>query len=183
MRVYLAGKVSHNCWRHRAVPELYGALGELNQWLCPTALADADLARISRGLEFPVLEGAVFDHHDYVGPYFLGCDHGCWLSDHFHRPRHGLSGLRREAIRSACLAAVNRADLVFAWVDREDCYGTLVELGYARCAMKKVAVAGPRRLPELWFAESLANLTDFDHADPVEALAAVPDRLDRGGTP
>jgi nucleoside 2-deoxyribosyltransferase len=37
--------------------------------------------------------------------------------------------------------AIQRADLVFAWIDSPDCYGTILEIGYARAMNKVVVVA------------------------------------------
>jgi len=60
MRIYLAGKIAKNDWRHEVVTNLGRALVIGDQW--------------SR---WPVLEKAVFGAHDYVGPFFISDDHGC----------------------------------------------------------------------------------------------------------
>jgi hypothetical protein len=66
MKFYLAGKVSKNCWRHTLVRDLRDAM----------ALDGGceESTRLPR--RFPVMTDAVDGGHDYVGPCFVGCDHG-----------------------------------------------------------------------------------------------------------
>ena len=74
IRIYLAGKITKNGWRKEIVPQLRSA------WGAP-CLDAADWRDIDP-LEFYL--GGV--HFHYVGPYFVGCDHGC-----FHGPNsHGI---------------------------------------------------------------------------------------------
>lgn len=137
MKIYLAGKISKNCWRHGIVKDL------------------RDTEPTDR-----ILPGAIFDKHDYVGPFFESCDHGC---NHI-LASHGASvetcGVlevdedRRRAVRRRCLEGVAQADLVFAWVDDVTCFGTLFEIGYAHGLKKKIVLAAPAMPPELWFAFS-----------------------------
>jgi hypothetical protein len=139
MRIYLAGKVEKNCWRHDIITRLRRVETSPGHW--------------------PILRGAVFGH-DYVGPYFVSCDHGC-----YHGPgQHGMGGRQpqvcvdvqytRSAIVSSCLAAIDKADLVFAWLPTQDAYGSIFELGYAHAQQKHLVVAtpDPKYLPDVWFA-------------------------------
>src|SRR5262245_44160638 len=147
MRIYLAGKVRKNCWRNGVVDRFQEVMDGLNRRICPSGLDWDELDRISRDFTFPVLKRAVFGRHDYVGPYFLGCDHGCWHGPGSHglggygHGYHDLGELRRESVRDACLVALRRADLVFAWVDTPDCFGTIAEVGYARALGAEVVIA------------------------------------------
>ena len=72
MKIYLAGKIGKNDWRHDIVG---------------TCLSDAcsdfyaygrqdETAQIA--MEWPVLPKAIFAEYDYTGPYFVACDHGCF---------------------------------------------------------------------------------------------------------
>lgn len=103
------------------------------------------------------------------GPWFFNPSTGSdWESrgphafaDSAEKIDHGVySGLlsNPHAISFACLNSIVRAELVFAWIDSRDCYGTLVELGYYRRAPGGVlVVATPEWDRELWFAASLAD--------------------------
>lgn len=142
-RVYMAGKVAKQDWRH----DLVGPY-----------LRNVEL-RYDRAenLVHPMSAYAI-DGLEYAGPFFLADDHGC-----FHGPHsHGFGALHwpdcavgdvsdevaraseriygnggewaktREIIHRSCLNWLQSSDVVFAWVESWDAYGTLVELGYAR---------------------------------------------------
>jgi very-short-patch-repair endonuclease len=107
----------------------------------------------------------------YVGPYFIGCDHGCCHgdSDHGAGPRcigeelaHNL-GSTQHTVVERCNQAIKDCDVFFAWLE-EPCtaYGTLVELGIAVGLGKTVIVASPRTEEfhydsDLWFAFKQAD--------------------------
>lgn len=107
-RVYMAGKIAKNDWRHGLVPDLRGHLHE----------------------DGPVCCG----WFTYVGPFFVSCDHGCR-----HRPgSHGVAGAGCDAeyISPASVlhrnqAALQSADLIFAYITAPDCHGTNFEIGFA----------------------------------------------------
>ena len=116
--VYLAGKIRKHCWRHQMISGLRD-----HSW------GDGPLQQ---------------DGFIYIGPFFIGCDHGC-----FHnRNSHGNVAIRGDnlcpgrdsnaefdaphlEVATLCLEALVKADLIFCYVDTVDCYGTLVEIGYA----------------------------------------------------
>jgi len=123
-------------------------------------------------LGWPILKGAVTGGFDYVGPYFTACDHGCAHSrDHPHGygGLHGLMGtptcfsfpMSEEQVRDLCFRAIDRSEIVFAWIDEEECYGTMLELGYAAKAGKFLFVAWPSDfcIDDFWLSVSLANVT------------------------
>ncbi len=139
--IYLAGKVSHTCWRHRVVEGLRGV-----------------------GEPFPdVMEGAIHGHH-YTGPFFEGDDHGSYHGKTQHGvlpagiPTAGLSGERLKVARRA-LRGIDTCNLFFAWIDARDCYGTLFEIGYAAAIGKRVyiGVAEGFDAREFWFSLTLAT--------------------------
>jgi hypothetical protein len=185
VRIYLAGKVRKGCWRHQVVPGLRGAWRE-GAGACPDGVVDwcnyeDALDSDGRGL-WPVLPGAIFGEHDYVGPYFASCDHGCYHG----RGQHGVAARTgqvrsehephnaaeiRPLVVSACLAAVRRADLVFAWVESPDCYGTLVEVGYAFSWGITVAAYGPGLTADLWFLGEIC--ADGGRAGPDDLEACL----------
>lgn len=149
-RIYLAGKIAKNDWRSQVVA---GGLRSV--------IADHNFD--DYGSDWPIVDG-VFDTFHYVGPYFVGCDHGCGHGPATHgygtagcidwRNEHDPRGLAREA----CLSAIEACDVFYAWVDDETAYGTLVEIGYAEAHGKTIILDGsamhvdPLKENELWFA-------------------------------
>jgi hypothetical protein len=96
----------------------------------------------------------------YAGPHIYYQHNYCIENN------HGESG--SDAFVNAC-AGISKADLVFAWVDRLDCFGTIAEIGAAH-KQRVVVVAGPKRFDELWFVYRMADLTIFDKPDPRPAM-------------
>jgi nucleoside 2-deoxyribosyltransferase len=146
-RIYLAGKIAKNDWRHKLVPQL-------------------------RGTEWP---GAPIECESFVycGPFFAGCDHGCAHGP----TRHGVVSdspcqddqqtMTDEQIRDLVIAtntnALGIADVVFAYVDCMTAYGTLVELGAAYAMGKQVVLMfgsnlQPDDRSELWYAHRQADV-------------------------
>lgn len=168
--VYLAGPIAKNDWRHSIVTGLRGesALRQGEDWD-----------------DWPIMERAIFGDHHYVGPYFLSCDHGCFHGQATHGcgetngctpgvpcgpesaiPAEALweceGELRRDYVARQCVAAISRCSVIFAWIDRPDCYGTLVELGYAarlnderNAWLPKIFMAGPGMTDEHWLLSKL----------------------------
>lgn len=165
MRIYLAGKVGKNDWRHSIVgPDLRGANGAGN-WR-------------DEQIRFG-------ERYVYTGPFFVGCDHGCshfsgehgvgseycvprlesandFVGDFDRRMRApgdvttgDSSALHydRICIFDKCREAIDESDLVFAWLDDPTAHGTLWELGFAAGRGIPTAVGIPERFDatDLWF--------------------------------
>lgn len=144
MKIYLAGKIGKGDWRHGIVDGLRDATSRVDRPWQPLA-------------------GAIFGRHDYAGPFFVGCDHGC-----AHGPdSHGIGAdgagsclmpvFTREEVVTRCLAAILNANLVFAWLDASDAHGTLIEIGYAMGSCHHVVIAMPPEFHDVWFAEHLPS--------------------------
>lgn len=169
MKIYLAGKITANDWRHTIVPALRAGEPLVYQ---STGPRDHDSMPV---FGFPVLQGAIFGVHDYVGPFFVSCDHGCY----HHAESHGVGAWddewgghgdpyncqvatenlpRRAEVVRVCLEAIDRADVVFAWFDDPNCHGTLTEVGYAVAKGKRLwaGFGAPGLWSDLWFARSAA---------------------------
>ena len=138
--VYLAGKIRKHCWRHQLISSL----------------------RESVWRDGPLQQKNFF----YIGPFFIGCDHGCFHNNNSHgnvaiRGANLCPGRDSNAEFDAphletatrCLEAIIKADLVFCYIDAADCYGTLVEIGYALAHDVPLVVA---------FAPSIASPADND---------------------
>lgn len=139
-RVYLAGKVAKNDWRHTHFTGLrssysWDALEVEQPW--PECVDDA------------LAEGV-----GYVGPFFVSCDHGCaHLFDHGVGQCNGDTHdntIHREWVAKQCLQAIERAQIVIAKVD-DDAHGTLVEIGYALALKKVVFIVAGDNAYEAWF--------------------------------
>jgi hypothetical protein len=79
------------------------------------------------------------------------------------RSGYGLSADERGKIHSSVFAInrlrLHRADLVFAFLETADCYGSLIELGWAHAWGKPIALRLPpdETSDELWMAAHTAT--------------------------
>lgn len=127
--LYLAGKISKNDWRHTLIPGL-----REHSWS-----------------DDPIHTS----HFSYVGPFFASCDHGCG-----HNPgSHGAvqectePHYTRRDVVDLNMAALVKANLVFAYINAPDCYGTVMEIGWAIANGKRVVMAFAPDLndDDFWF--------------------------------
>ncbi len=134
-RIFIAGKIRRYCFRHDLVPGLRSG------WDGRVALQ--------------------CDGFTYVGPFMDACDHGCR-----HGPgSHGVLGVAGsgcegvEATRSEVYQrnefGIRVADLVVAYIDAPDCYGTIFELGCAaRAGTPYVVLFAPGiDAPDFWYPQ------------------------------
>lgn len=141
IRVYLAGKIGKSDWRHNVFP----------------GLSRANQIEMGQGKEqVDSIQHPVVLNLQYVGPFFLSCDHGCFhgVSGHGRGVKSLLEPLMDPSLDSApdaacaecgisgtdrsprevfekCRGWLREADIVFAWIDSPDAFGTLVEIGMA----------------------------------------------------
>lgn len=171
VRWYLAGSIDgFDDWRSGIVRE-WGSAGR--RWY--------ETWKDGSPPDWPLLEDGVLDLRGWscVGPYYAMPAHGgdvhsgMYVGDGSHCAQHETGGggghfdlrdcVDRSCIRDLCLGAIDRADAVFAWISDPACYGTLIELGYARAKGLPIWVAfdsstleaGVRG--EMWFAEFLSE--------------------------
>lgn len=171
--IYCAGKIAKNDWRN--LRGQWGSDGGLPEpW-------------------WPTLPGHAHGF-DYVGPFFMGDDHGCGHgpSTHGCGQPEGMCGEAyptpgRDGVLIFCLDAIARCDIFFAWLDGLTAYGTLVEIGYARALRKQIIIATPSPpgrsrthddewendgLSDLWFAFECASRV-ITASSPNEAIATL----------
>lgn len=153
LRIYLAGAIEKHCWRHQIVPELRGVIGVGDEEHFHTD----DLWTLS--IKNTNGDNPVLGRHIYVGPFFLSCDHGCAHGDMSHGAGadgrfYCGDGFKRDQVRSFCKQQIDSADLVFAWINRADAYGTIWELGYAAAKKKTLVVRWPEDfdISEMWLS-------------------------------
>lgn len=170
--VYLAGKITKNGWRHEL--PLKADIG-YTDWSQKSQNANEVLPA------WETIPNGLGDGIHLTGPFFVGCDHGC-----AHRGgAHGITGgcissvATREATVKLCLDAIEKSDIVFAWIDTDDAYGTLVELGYAKGKGKRIIVAHPPETyfrgvaldesnistrSDIWFLNTMADVEIAEHS-------------------
>ena len=163
LKIYLAGKIRKNCWRHKLVSKLREKSWDSSPVDCGGWL--------------------------YTGPFFSACDHGC-----YHTPSgHGSinlnanlcdainSSMTRADIHNQCLVAITRCDILLAYIDEHECYGTVAEIQIALCQGKRVVVAFSPEVAnplhnEFWFVTHLARTHYYI---TVDALPKLIDDLSR----
>ena len=164
--IYLAGKIAKNDWRHEIVTNLRDWVHETEQYWEGGNIQDL--------WEWPTLPNSVFAQFSYVGPFFIGCDHGCYHGQNSHGYEDNGCGsegtFSRKQVTTLCKVAIQKCDLFFAWIDTTDCYGTIVEIGYAASLGKRVLIAGPHQFDDMWFVYEMAEETNFEYNKPSQAL-------------
>lgn len=168
---YLAGKITGTHWRDEIVPEW----SEENSSTYSEAFYEYDFDKTWAVVPnaVAVMEGIRLH---YAGPWWRdvmgghGCSHDSvsphgysskqeWYEHQGQRfaPTEEEIHSRRDEVGRAVATAICAADLFFAWIDSADCFGTLVEIGYAKALGKAVVVATSSHLPstvldEMWLA-------------------------------
>lgn len=199
---YLAGKIRAGDWRQSLLADgmqLRSDLAANRQG--EYAYNCADVIPGDYMPDWPIAEGALIGGHNFAGPYFMSCDHGC-----YHGPgSHGVKAVggqwghwdgkdawdeRQALVFQRCMSAIQRSDVVFAWIEAAasidgsslyTCYGTLVELGIAYQMGKHIWIGYPRQLNEtqLWFAEQTATASSWGES-PLNAFTTL---LKQAGLP
>jgi hypothetical protein len=162
-RFYLAGKIGADNWR--------------------STILQGQLAPFDPREGFPVSYRAVLGVLDYTGPYFVDMSHDLQSVSEHGVPSTGESSrhwddmsdneITRMFVVQYCFEAIERSDVVFAWIDRADAYGTLVELGFAASKQKTIWIASPGRFVDMWFAEEIAEQTCFSEGTARNALLSL----------
>jgi hypothetical protein len=160
---YLAGKISMNDWRKCVVMELRGHVINVHD-IYDTSPANT------------YIDGL------YVsGPFFIACDHGCYHGHETHGVgaydpndcmyEHGITpelcegaGVPKNMVPKLCMEQIDMSNFVFAYIDSDTCYGTLLEIGYAIGNKIPVAVMFSNRklCKDMWFIAESASIV-FNH--------------------
>ncbi len=151
-KIYLAGKITKDCWRHKLIRGLRGA-----DWK-----------------DSPLHCSHYYPSFYYVGPFFTSCDHGCFHGD----SKHGMSGgsvswcnediyISKRGVFGRCIKGVECSDVIFAYISTRDAFGTLAELGVALYLKKHVVICyGPEVTSEIkddfWFVNSPSKKVYFN---------------------
>lgn len=143
---YLAGKITGTDWRDAIVPNWSE---ENHSWTYSHALWNWDQAK--RWSVVPAVCSVNGVTLDYAGPWWrdVFCHGRATSSYEPHGYGDDLGNLIneqsdstiRQEIAAAVSSAVLASDMVFAWIDSDDAYGTLFEIGMAAGLDKCVVVA------------------------------------------
>lgn len=153
--IYLAGKISPtNDWRGKIMTD--------NFRVCSFGGYDViDYGGKKFLADEAIIDIPETDNLKTCGPFFLSCDHSC-----FHGvSSHGLGAnqepciqeneirFSEQDVKDICLSQINRSDLVLAYIDSPDCYGTLYEISYAESKDIPVIIVfeTPKLKQDMWF--------------------------------
>lgn len=176
MKVYLAGKIDdvHGAWRNDLIAKRVNMDLKKNVpgWVYFTP--ERRVGFSDNPNQWPDSGWSkVLDKFDYTGPYRhevisddkdwsnLGVYHGTeWAGSHGEIYDEGA----KRFITRSCLKAIVESDVVFAYLNHPDCFGTLVELGYATAFRKYIALVihytdAKWEWSDYWFVENLAHYT------------------------
>lgn len=182
MNIYLAGKVDEKfgAWRNEILGSRYEPCSahrdcrRFPQWiLLVERVASGEFVEWRPWQPIP---NSVLGIHTYTGPFrqvlrqgedmeHLGVFHGTTTEG-----MHGMTdpAMRRDIVFQA-QRAIERSDVVFAYINSPDAYGTVAEIGYAAALGKFVAVVVDESAwfdwDDFWFVGDLAgwDAVFYDH--------------------
>lgn len=130
-------------------------------------------------IKWPIISKGVMGKFDYVGPYRMGTNHGPYNGTHGLRERGEISDEQfydaeafaahlktvafneltaaRRKTWELCKGAIEQSDLVFAWIDSEQTYGTILEIGYAKAKGIPVWIGYPESFGDMWLVYQVAD--------------------------
>jgi nucleoside 2-deoxyribosyltransferase len=174
IRVYCAGKIAKNDWRHELFTGLRDACSQDNWDDCS-------------GHSTLTYEHAAIERHGqfvYSGPFFIArsCGHGpAYHADGTHGVSMGRelccvsSEVPNEySVTHMCRGWIKESDAMFVWLDDPTAYGTVAEIGYAVGAGIPVFLFEPEKTTmmqarDMWFPRALADFR-VTAPDPIEAF-------------
>lgn len=140
VKLYIAGKISRENFRELIIPRLSS-----HQWGDPNIQTES---------------------YEYLGPYTVNCKHGCFSGNGTHESvgSDGSIELSQKDVIYANMRALESADLVFAYINTTDCYGTLMEIGWAIAREIYVVLMLSPDVPvhELWFIAGQVNSVHYN---------------------
>jgi hypothetical protein len=176
--VYLAGKITGDGWRGEIV-DGWGFQNDDSNRYYAAVNSDSGTRWDSASRAAAAAFGARLD---YVGPWWCdfgaGGGHGsasCCGEPHAYTPAdfdaHGIQVPASNAERRRAMSAVHKnidsaitkCDLLFAWINSDDCFGTIFEIGLAVARRKTVVVASPKEFDDhqMWLCQQFAATRIF----------------------
>lgn len=178
--VYLAGKITNDHWRETSgiLPVGFSmAAHDEQDWLLRSAISVPGKLR----------------KLDYHGPFHLGAvethagdflpNEGAHAFGNAEHDGHGgiLFSTGVAFVRDRCFQGVWGSDLIFAWIDSRDCFGTIAEIAFAYALKTQrkdrkplIVIATPSRsiLHDMWFVAGLSDHI-ISAASPAEAWSSL----------
>lgn len=150
--VYLAGKIRANGWRELICGYRCGL--------------DLDIDNPYEELEVNI-------NLTITGPFFISCDHGCYHGDESHGvgAERIINGERcdgclgnfftKNEVFNICKSQIDKSEIVFAYIDCLDCFGTLAEIGYAHAKEKTIIIqfSSDMLKETMWFIDKMQQRT------------------------
>jgi hypothetical protein len=151
-KIYFSGKISKYDWRQELLNFDMGRWDYFGIW-------DND-----NKYKYPEVE-----NFTYTGPFFISCDHGCSHGESTHGAGDNAcieNNPSKKEIFDHCLKQIKDSEYMFCWINKLDCYGTLLELGVAHTLNKKIFIAIDKSLEneekdELWFIKKSGECRYF----------------------
>ncbi len=134
---YLAGKITGTDWRDQIVDGWSEQNHSNNYFQAFFEYEDCPFWAV-----VPNVVSVCGKRLNYAGPWwndFDSCGHS--VSRNSESPHGYGCDRRREVFCNVSMALQFHCDLVFAWIDSADCYGTIFEIGFAKSIGKVVVVA------------------------------------------
>lgn len=151
-KIYFAGKIECNDWRHSIVPGLRGG----GYW-------NRRIWNMDDNKEILQL-----DDDWYVGPFFISDDHRCGHGKNTHGVGNEenvcFQGPKRKHVFDKCIEQISVCDYIFCWLDSKEAYGTLFELGVAFEKKKRIFLAIDEKLKgsdDFWFTKQSCWYTAY----------------------
>ncbi len=107
----------------------------------------------------------------YTGPFWVDLADGHRGGGHIVFDfGEGENAKHRQIVHDRCLSQIEKSDIVFAWINKMDCYGTLAEIGYAKAKGKTIWIGIDEKLEkpdddhyytdsdQLWFVKKMADV-------------------------
>ena len=122
----------------------------------------------------------------YVGPFTIGCDHSCYHGKSSHGA--GADGrsccspideelglIVKNIVFTKSLEQIKSCDVLLAYIDSNDCYGTITEITYAASLFKKVFITFDKKttnyIEDFWFVNKFGTLLPYN-------ITTIKDSLD-----
>jgi hypothetical protein len=153
LSVYLAGKVRCGCdsvadWRFFLLPYQ-------DESITPESLGETLVSSLKRKIESDgelIWAPITCPQWTYAGPF--------WTSWH-----GALEEESHETIFKRNMESIRKCDMLFAFIDSEDCYGTLAEIGFAHALGKSIYIVFDYplryRMRDYWFITQCAQSADI----------------------
>lgn len=175
-KIYLAGKITNNNWRSAVYDEDFQVSDNVYNRNGGETISNGDDYYDSE-----------YDEGNFIvtGAHSIGCDHGC-----FHSCKHASiedghtcycieKEYTPKEIVDACCHQIAKSDIVFAYIDSDDCHGTISEIGYAYSKHKFIYILfkTPELKDKLWFISNMAKISeclyDYDNEGNLCANSSI----------